>query len=468
MYTMSESDLAGQNIITDSVLPSDSASFKVMYTSISSHGDPLAWAADFFGLQEPDSPEAAPTSPDYEDLEEDPEEDDADYFADGGDEEPFRDEEDDEADEHLALADSPAVPVIDHVPSAEDTEAFETDEAAPTPAPSPRRHTARMFARPQTLVPWPSEAEVERLLALPILPPSPLTLLLSSLPQIPLPPLPPVPTSLPLSLSPLQPLPASLCIPSPVNRREDTSEAELPPRKRLCLTALTSRYEVGESSTAAPRPIGGHRVDYGFIGMMDAKTVEEVAPMTLEGVNARVTELAAVQEQDTQDMYAMIKDTQDRQTQIYQRVDILAEDRHFHYETARLLDQEALVSREAWSNMPPKRTSAAARAAVVAERAAAAAAAPMTTAAIEYHNSDTGTRGTVRTPRECTYKDFLNCKSLTFKGTEGVFVLTQWFEKTESVFHISNCAVEKQVKFDTCTFLRNALTWWNYHMKAVT
>nr|GEY70788.1 hypothetical protein [Tanacetum cinerariifolium] len=164
---------------------------------------------------------------------------------------------------------------------------------------------------------------------------------------------------------------------------EDTSEAELPPRKRLCLTALTSRYEVGESSTAAPRPIGGHRVDYGFIGMMDAKTVEEVAPMTLEGVNARVTELAAVQEQDTQDMYAMIKDTQDRQTQIYQRVDILAEDRHFHYETARLLDQEALVSREAWSNMPPKRTSAAARAAVVAERAAAAAAAPMTTAAIE-------------------------------------------------------------------------------------
>ncbi|GJY00880.1 reverse transcriptase domain-containing protein [Tanacetum coccineum] len=40
----------------------------------------------------------------------------------------------------------------------------------------------------------------------------------------------------------------------------------------------------------------------------------------------------------------------DRQTQLSQRVDILTEDRQFHYETARLLDQEALVSREAWAH----------------------------------------------------------------------------------------------------------------------
>ncbi|GKB71522.1 reverse transcriptase domain-containing protein [Tanacetum coccineum] len=38
----------------------------------------------------------------------------------------------------------------------------------------------------------------------------------------------------------------------------------------------------------------------------------------------------------------------------------------------------------------------------------------------------------------------------------------------ESVFHISNCAPENQVKFVTCTFTGNALTWWNSHMKAVT
>ncbi|GJU50008.1 putative reverse transcriptase domain-containing protein [Tanacetum coccineum] len=38
----------------------------------------------------------------------------------------------------------------------------------------------------------------------------------------------------------------------------------------------------------------------------------------------------------------------------------------------------------------------------------------------------------------------------------------------ESVFHISNCAVENQVKFATCTFLGNDLTWWNSYMKTVT
>ncbi|GKF98961.1 hypothetical protein Tco_0297744, partial [Tanacetum coccineum] len=85
-----------------------------------------------------------------EDLEEDPEEDHADYPADGGDdddepsddndddtddedEEPFEDEDDDKEEEHLALADSSAIPVVDPVPSAGDTEAFKTDESAPTP-----------------------------------------------------------------------------------------------------------------------------------------------------------------------------------------------------------------------------------------------------------------------------------------------------------------------------------------------
>ncbi|GKE00234.1 putative reverse transcriptase domain-containing protein [Tanacetum coccineum] len=107
--------------------------------------------------------------------------------------------------------------------------------------------------------------------------------------------------------------------------------------------------------------------------------------------------------------------------------------------------------------MPPRRTSAT---------TARAAAAPMTAAAVEQQIK--ARVGTVCTPRECTYKDFLNYKSLTFKGTEGVVVLSQWFEKMESVFHISNCAMENQVKFATCTFLGNALTWWNSLMKTVT
>ncbi|GKG15061.1 hypothetical protein Tco_0354661, partial [Tanacetum coccineum] len=55
--------------------------------------------------------------------------DDDDEDTDDEDEEPFEDEDnDEEEEEHLALADSSTIPVVDHVPSAGDTEAFETDE----------------------------------------------------------------------------------------------------------------------------------------------------------------------------------------------------------------------------------------------------------------------------------------------------------------------------------------------------
>ncbi|GJT55910.1 hypothetical protein Tco_0990964 [Tanacetum coccineum] len=260
--------------------------------------------------------DASPTalSPGYvvdsdpnEDPKEDPEEDHADYPADGGDgddepsddddddtddkdEDPFEDEEEEE--EHLAPADSSAVSVVDLVPLAGDTEAFETDESAPTPR-SPqnripfaqtRLRRARKTIRLEPLMSPSMEACIAEYAAAPIPPsppPSPLSPWSSLLPQILSPPLPPppsslhlpqpVPTSLPLPSLPLPPLPASLFIPPPVDHREDVPEAELPPRKRLCLTAPTSRYEVEESLTAAPRPTRGHRVYYGFISTMDAE-----------------------------------------------------------------------------------------------------------------------------------------------------------------------------------------------------
>ncbi|GJZ18245.1 putative reverse transcriptase domain-containing protein [Tanacetum coccineum] len=81
--------------------------------------------------------------------------------------------------------------------------------------------------------------------------------------------------------------------------------------------------------------------------------------------------------------------------------------------------------------------------------------------------SGSGITRPVRPTCECTYNDFLKCQPLNFKGTEGVVGLTQWFEKMESVFHISNCAVENQVKFATCTLYGIALAWWNTHVKTV-
>ncbi|GJZ52222.1 reverse transcriptase domain-containing protein [Tanacetum coccineum] len=48
--------------------------------------------------------------------------------------------------------------------------------------------------------------------------------------------------------------------------------------------------------------------------------------------------------------------------------------------------------------------------------------------------------------QECTYQEFMKCQPLNFKGTEGVVGLIRWFEKMETVFHISNCPEKYQVK----------------------
>ncbi|GJW78432.1 hypothetical protein Tco_0140114 [Tanacetum coccineum] len=68
---------------------------------------------------------------------------------------------------------------------------------------------------------------------------------------------------------PLPPLTSSLYIPPPGDRKDDIPESEQPPCKRLCLSTLGSRYEVGESSTA--RPTRGQGIDYGFVSTVDAE-----------------------------------------------------------------------------------------------------------------------------------------------------------------------------------------------------
>nr|GEZ36720.1 putative reverse transcriptase domain-containing protein [Tanacetum cinerariifolium] len=49
---------------------------------------------------------------------------------------------------------------------------------------------------------------------------------------------------------PSPPLPPPLYIPPPINHRDDIPETKMPPRKRLCLSTIGSRYEIEESSTA--------------------------------------------------------------------------------------------------------------------------------------------------------------------------------------------------------------------------
>ncbi|GJU37182.1 hypothetical protein Tco_1185536 [Tanacetum coccineum] len=232
-----------------------------------------------------------------------------------------KDEEEEK--EHLAPANSTIV-----VPTDEPISPPKGTEPTIPPPSTDITIEARITVRPHASISLPPEVEVERLLAM--------TTPLSSPPISLLPPfigerlarhlIDAVTIALPSP--PLPPLPSSLYISPPVDRRDDVRETELAPRKRLCLSTLGFRYEIGDSSTA--RPIGGRGVDYGFVSIVDAEArrhgitevgygirdtlvdlieaVPEVAPMTVREVNTRVTKLVELHEHDTQDLYALLED----------------------------------------------------------------------------------------------------------------------------------------------------------------
>nr|GEZ33301.1 hypothetical protein [Tanacetum cinerariifolium] len=186
---------------------------------------------------------------------------------------------------YLAPDDSIAValPAIDHAPSAEETEPFETDESAATPPPHPAyRVTAKMFIKPQTPISLASDIEIPR---------------------------------------------------------QEIPEADLPLRKRLC-TAHTGTYELGVSSAAIAvrlrEPVrddlymfvdtvergegytpAAMEVGYGITNTWDdlVGAIQETAPTTMEGVSQRVTKLSTTFDRETSMIYAMIEEN--RMTRVY-------------------------------------------------------------------------------------------------------------------------------------------------------
>ncbi|GKE68072.1 hypothetical protein Tco_1526144, partial [Tanacetum coccineum] len=294
------------------------------------------------------------------DGEDDGDDDDGDSSKDDVDGEDEDEEDEDEEEEHLAPTDSTTViPVDEPVFPPEGTEPV---------IPSPSTNItirARITVRPQTSISLLPKAEVERLLTMTTPSPSPPILLLPpsagehlarcmALPahSPPLLPSSGCPTQIQTlgitstqalidavtAALPSLPLPPSLYIPPPVDRRDDIPEFEQPPRKRLYLSTLGSKYEVGESFTA--RPTRGQGIDYGFVSTVDAEkrrqgirgvgygirgtwvdpaeAVPYIAPMTVGEVNTRVTELAKLHEHDTHDLYALLEDAQDSRSRISQ------------------------------------------------------------------------------------------------------------------------------------------------------
>nr|GEU82194.1 putative reverse transcriptase domain-containing protein [Tanacetum cinerariifolium] len=339
----------------------------------------------------------------------DGDDDDGDSYGDDVDDED--EDEEDEEEEHLALADSVVV--------------IPTDELV-----SPPEGTK------PAAISFPPEAEVERLLAIPTLSPSPL---ISLSPPSARERLARCTASAAL---PSPPLSSPLHMPPPVDRRDDIPETEMPPRKRLCFSTLGSRYEVGESSTA--RPTIGRGINYGFVSTLDAEArrrgIREV------GYGIRDTWIDPTETETVPEIAPMT---------MGKWIDLLMEDRITHQETIQIVEDEAYMQQTEIAEL--RETNCYNRSSPSAN----------STNGDGSHSSHEHNRRNVQTARPCFYADFMKCQPLNFKGTEGVVSLTQWMEKMESVFQISGYVVENQVKFATCTLLDAALTWWNSQIRSL-
>nr|GEW04332.1 hypothetical protein [Tanacetum cinerariifolium] len=391
------------------------------------------------------SPIAA--SPGYvadSDPDEDPEDDQANYSADerDGDDEPSNDDDDDddtdsdpdkdleeepfeeeedgeEEEEHLASADSSVVPIVDLVLPDGDTEALEADEPTPTlgspyiiiPLSQTRLCRARKIVRPEPSMSASMKACIARHADLPSPP--------LHVPSLPLPLPSPLTTSPTDTRAPLGYRAAGIRMRAlllSTSRRTNIPEAEVPPRKRACLTTPAPGFEVRESSAAGaargPRltesDLRRYRVEQAGYGNTDTwdrivDTLMKIAPTTLEG------------------------EAHDDQAFLRARVNTMFKDRPNHRCTAMLLDREAMYAREVWAGSK--------------DRSAAIAAHVRTLEAQKMAPKKRTMRATPATTPTTTITDAqLQAQidrgvPMSFQGTEGV--------------------------------VGSALIWWNSHMRAV-
>ncbi|GJY93126.1 hypothetical protein Tco_0508908 [Tanacetum coccineum] len=256
---------------------SDSEGFAVTYTSVYTDSEP---ERVFWGTDE----EIQKRDPEYEDDEE--QDGPVDYPMGGGD-----DGGDDDGDSSGDDAND----------KDEDMEKDDEDEDM-------GRRMMRISVRLQAFVSLPSTADVERLLALPTPPLSPLTSL------------------------------------SPPSAGEHLARLTDPP---VCLFDIGSRYDGGRELLTT-RPTWSRRQIMGVytvIWRRDEWRIKDV------GVNTRVVELAKLHEHDIQDLHALLEDAQDGRSRISQRVvgsgpnrdHVYAHETHLQTHQTQLQLQSALI-----------------------------------------------------------------------------------------------------------------------------
>ncbi|GJW66405.1 putative reverse transcriptase domain-containing protein [Tanacetum coccineum] len=223
------------------------------------------------------------------------------------------------------------------------------------------------------------------------------------------------------------------------DRRSDIPKMDMPFQKRLCLTALASRFEVGESSTAVTARQTGHtlacRVDCGFV------------------------------DTDAHELHMRDEDAQDDRALLRAQISLLTRERRYFRSMASFYEREDVRTLQTQHDMMEWQrqqacdmvTSAFRRIYTLKARdrvrpddwedtgsssQGVADALPEHKANKNSRNGDdshdlgSGRSRQVPTTRECTYSDFLKCQPFNFKGNEGVVGLNKWFEKMESNSHV--------------------------------
>nr|GEY12111.1 hypothetical protein [Tanacetum cinerariifolium] len=259
-------------------------------------------------------------------------------------------------------------------------------------------------------------------------------------------------------------------------------------------------------------------VGYGITDSWDeiVETLQGAPVSTDTELGGYVREFETRVRQDTDEIYMRLDDEQTERQLLAGRLNMLFRDRRAHAYTRHMMETEARMSREAWVRATDASDLVhgevmSLRTTVLGESSSATTVRPVGDSRTDYrfnailddeimrdlerdvgygitnswdkivetmqghqllmrencHVLGTCVRRTKRVTRECTYPDIMKCQPLKFKGTQGVVELTQWFEKMETVFHISNCSVENEIKFSTCTLLGSALMWWNSYIMSV-
>ncbi|GJU62283.1 hypothetical protein Tco_1244118, partial [Tanacetum coccineum] len=456
---------------------------------------------------QPYADDASPTaeSPRYiadsDSMEEDTDEDSIDYpdKPEDGKEDDDKDPEEDPSKEHKPEDDDEDPeedPSEEHEPEDEDTkeeepsegsdetEPFEEDETAVTPPP-PRHRGARISVRPQTPMAASTQALIDAFAA--------------GSPLFPLPPTSPAYDQALLGHGP-----------SMIRMRDDIPEEDMPPQIRFVLTAPPLGCDVAESYVAsvARAPRGQYDLlillrqdrvrrreseDF-YTQLLDARTDRRDIRLEIDVVRGQRTtyeiELHEVRQSYLSSETHMSRMEWQRQsdedlavrqmmrTQVLEaraRIDTVEDAGSSFIIIISICIDIVIISHVhcilVISRIMPV-TRQGANDAMTPESIQA-----MIDRAIQRNSTHTqddasqssggGLRRPVQPARVCSYTDFMKCQPLNFKGTEGVVGLSQWLKKMESVFHISGCAIDNQVKFATCTLLGAALTWWNGHVRTL-